>query len=138
MFCSTSFMVSCLTFKSYATLILFLCMVWRNVLSSLILHMATQLSQCHLLIRLPFSTIVFLLLLLKILSISPEKMKALMQKKKKNNPVHASVHSSTTYNCHDMGSSLSVHSWMNKEDLVCVCVYIAYIYIHTCIQQNAT
>ena len=75
---------------------------------------------------------VFLLLLLKILSISPEKMKALMQKKKKKKkPVHASVHNSTTYNCQDKGSSLSVHSWMNKEDLVCVCVCILQIYTYT-------
>ena len=44
---------------------------------------------------------VILLPLLKILSIHPEKMKALIQKKKKKH-MHASVHNSTTYNCQDM------------------------------------
>ena len=45
---------------------------------------------------------VILLPLLKILSIHREKMKALIQKKKKTKHMHASVHNSTTYSCQDM------------------------------------
>ena len=137
-----SFMVSCLTFKSYATLILFLCTVWRNVLSSLIFTYGYPAFPIPLADKTAFLHYVFLLPLLKILSIHPEKMKALIQKKNNNKTtyMHVSVHNSTTHNCQDMGSNLSVHSQMNKEDLVCVHVYCIYIctHTHTHIQQNVT
>ena len=58
MFSSRSFMVSCLIFRYFNHLSLFLCMV-RECSNFILLHVAVQLSQDHLLTRLSFLHCIF-------------------------------------------------------------------------------
>ena len=58
MFSSRSFMVSCLIFRYFNHLSLFLCMV-RECSNFILLHVAVQLSQDHLLKRLSFLHCIF-------------------------------------------------------------------------------